>query len=172
MGAPMMDVASMLLAHTGEFKLTDQQVTRLAAISRRTADRRKTMMSSIDSMRAKRAAAPPPVAGTPRMPPEEARALATKMRDQSHTDLRDAIAILTPDQQAMGWEMMARQGAGGRAMGRRMGSGFGRGHGMGAEMRGDQGPQGPMQPRRNGQEPRPRRAAPPPGSSSETPTND
>ncbi|MEP7002773.1 MAG: Spy/CpxP family protein refolding chaperone, partial [bacterium] len=144
MGAPMMDVASMLLAHTGDFKLTDQQVTRLAAISRRTADRRTTMMASMDSMRAKRAAAPAPATGAPHTPPTEVRAFATKMRDQNHAELRDAIAILTPDQQAMGWEMMARQGAGGRATGRRMG--MGRGRGMPSEF----GPEAPMAPRRNG----------------------
>ncbi|MEO8619876.1 MAG: Spy/CpxP family protein refolding chaperone [bacterium] len=171
MGAPMMDVASMLLAHTGDFKLTDQQVTRLAAISRRTADRRKTMMASVDSMRAKRAAAPAPAAGALRTPPEEARAFATKMRDQSHADLRDAIAILTPDQQAMGWEMMARQGAGGRTMGRRMGMSMGRGRGMGAGMSRGPGQEGPMSPRRNGMEPRPRRAAPAPAPASDNPVN-
>ena len=43
-GAPMGgpgggDVASFLLSHTGELKLSDQQVTRLAAIARRSADR-------------------------------------------------------------------------------------------------------------------------------------
>jgi hypothetical protein len=161
----MTDAASMLLAHTGEFKLTDQQVTRLAAIARRSADRRTSMMASIDSLRARRAAAPPSATGAPPVPPAEARALAEKMRDQMHADLRDAIAVLTPDQQAMGWEMMARRGDGGRAMGRRMG---GRGAGMGARMRGGPGEPQPNQPqpRRNGQEPR-QRPVPPP----ESPTN-
>lgn len=171
MGSPMMDVASMLLSHTGELKLTDQQVTRLAAIARRTADRRTSMMASIDSLRARRAAAPPNASGAPPTPPPEARALALKMRDQTHTDLRDAIAVLTPDQQATSWEMMARRGAGGGgAMRRRMG---GRGGpGMGAGMRGRSGEPQPNQPqpRRNGLEPR-RRPGTPAVAPPESPTN-
>jgi hypothetical protein len=38
------------------------------------------------------------------------------MRDQAHTDLRDAIAVLTVEQQALGWEMMARRGGPGGPM--------------------------------------------------------
>ena len=127
MGPPAIDVASMLLAHTGEFKLTDQQVTRLAAIARRAADRRTAMMASVDSLRDARGAAPPAGASAGPgnsgrwTPPPGARALADRMREQTHADLRDAIAVLSVDQQAMGWEMMARRGGRGPAMGRRMG---------------------------------------------------
>ena len=39
----MMDAASMFLAHTGELQLTDAQVTRLAAIARRSEARQKAM---------------------------------------------------------------------------------------------------------------------------------
>ena len=114
MRPPTMDVASMLLAHTGEFKLTDQQVTRLAAIARRSADRRKSMMASVDSLRAARAAALPAGANAGPgnrgawTPQPAARALIDRMREQGRADLRDAIGVLTIDQQAMGWEMMAR----------------------------------------------------------------
>src|SRR4051812_46201099 len=44
------DVAEQLLARTGELKLSDQQVTRLAAIARRSADRRQAMRRSMDSL--------------------------------------------------------------------------------------------------------------------------
>ena len=107
-GPPMMDVASRFLAQTGELKLTDQQVTRLAAIARRTAEHRQAMRASLDSMR--------PAPGTGRDsvrrqgPPPAARALSTKMRDQSHADLRDALAVLNPDQLATAWAMMANRG--------------------------------------------------------------
>jgi len=47
------DVASFLLSHTGELKLSDQQVTRLAAIARRSADRRQAVMRSMDSLMAR-----------------------------------------------------------------------------------------------------------------------
>ena len=116
----MMDVASMLLAHTGEFKLTDPQVTRLAAIARRSADRRQAMMTSVDSLGASRGAEPSggvrPAPGTGRSwtPPPGARALGETMRQQRHDDLREAIAVLTVEQQALGWEMMARRGGRGQ----------------------------------------------------------
>ncbi|HEY5439968.1 MAG TPA: hypothetical protein VIJ90_01675 [Gemmatimonadaceae bacterium] len=177
MRPPTMDVASMLLAHTGEFKLTDQQVTRLAAIARRSADRRKSMMASVDSLRAARAAAPPAGANARPgnrgawTPQPAARALVDRMREQGRADLRDAIGVLTIDQQAMGWEMMARRGGRGQAMARRMGMrGAG---GMGAGMRGGPAPQDPNQVRlqRSGQEPRTRPTAAPPAAPSETPAN-
>ena len=107
------DAASMLLAHTGDLKLTDAQVTKLAAIARRAADRRKSMMSTMDSLRAKN---PPPVGAAPEPrqgPPPAALAHMEKMRDAAHVDLRDAITVLTPEQQAQGWEMMARGAHGG-----------------------------------------------------------
>ena len=50
-GGPGGGIASMLLAHTGEFKLTDAQVTRLAGIARRTSDRHRAMRASMDSLR-------------------------------------------------------------------------------------------------------------------------
>jgi hypothetical protein len=106
------DVAEQLLAHTGDLKLGDQQVTRLAAIARRSADRRQTMARTMDSlMGAPRGARPDSARG--RMgPPPELRANADRMRDQLHGDLRDALAVLTPDQLATAWELVAGRGAG------------------------------------------------------------
>jgi hypothetical protein len=141
MMAPQIDVASMLLSHTGDFKLTDQQVTRLAAIARRTADRRQAMRASMDSMFASRRGSPG--AAPTQGPPPAARAFAERMRDQAHNDLRDAIGVLTVDQQAMGWEMMARRGAGGRT--RAFGGGPG-GAMNGAMMRRGMGIRPSMQP--------------------------
>jgi hypothetical protein len=112
MGAPRMDVASRLLALTGELKLTDQQVTRLAAIARRGVEHRQSMRASFDSLRPARFGPAGAARDSVRRqgPPAEARALATRMREQQHADLRDALAVLTPDQQATAWEMMARRG--------------------------------------------------------------
>ena len=112
-----MDPAAMLLARTGELQLSDAQVVRLAAIARRSADRRRAMRASFDSMR-------PPMMGGAARPDSAARAtfraradaIRARMeqaRNAQHTDLRDAIAVLTADQQARAWEMMAarRRGA-------------------------------------------------------------
>ena len=112
-GPPPLDAASMLLAHTGELKLTDAQVTRLAAIARRTADRRKAMRTSVDSMRAANRPTPSTNGPLPTMrqgPPAMQAAQMEKMREQEHADLRDALTVLTPDQLAQGWEMMASRG--------------------------------------------------------------
>ncbi|MEO8336397.1 MAG: Spy/CpxP family protein refolding chaperone [bacterium] len=123
MGGSPMDVASRFLAQTGELKLSDQQVTRLAAIARRSAEHRQVLRASLDSMRPARFGPP----GTQRdsvrrqgLPPA-ALTLATRMRDQAHLDLRDALAVLTPDQLATAWGMMTSRGSGGRpgAMGGR-----------------------------------------------------
>ena len=116
MGPPSIDAASMLLAHTGEFKLTDGQVTRLAAIARRTADRRKTMMASMDSLRRAHDAARASGTDVREEPSPAMRAQFDRMREQGRADLRDAITILTPEQQAQGWEMMAMHAAGGQGM--------------------------------------------------------
>src|SRR6478735_7461973 len=59
MGRAGPDVAEQLLAHTGELKLSDQQVTRLAAIARRSADRRQGMRRSMDSLMTARGMARP-----------------------------------------------------------------------------------------------------------------
>jgi hypothetical protein len=127
MGAqPSMDVAGRFLAQTGELKLTDQQVTRLAGIARRSAEHRQAMRASLDSLRPARFGAPGAERDSVRRqgPPAAARALATRMRDQAHADLRDALAVLTPDQLATAWGMMARRGgtdAGGGPGGRSFG---------------------------------------------------
>ena len=109
--------ASMLLGQTAELKLSDAQVTRLAAIARRTADRRTANRSAMDSMRAQFRPAAAGTAPRPSGPPAAARALMERMTAQNHEDLRDALAVLTPDQQASAWESMAR-----RSMMARMGS--------------------------------------------------
>src|ERR1051325_6264204 len=50
MGGPLGNTAQFLLAHTGDLKLTDQQVVRLAAIARRADERGRSMRTSLDSM--------------------------------------------------------------------------------------------------------------------------
>ena len=137
------DVAEQLLAHTGELKLSDQQVTRLAAIARRSADRREGMRRSMDSLMTGRGMARPD-SGRPRGgPPPEMRATADRMRDQAHVDLRDALAVLSPDQLASAWEVVVSRGPAPRGglgfTGGPMRGGPGRGGGSG--FRG--GPRGP-----------------------------
>ena len=123
-GGPGGDVASFLLSHTGELKLNDQQVTRLAAIARRSADRRQAVMRSMDSLMA-RGPQRRDSAGRGRFAPSpELRATAERLRDQRHADLRDALGVLTPDQQATAWELSAMRGGARMARGP-MPGGFG-----------------------------------------------
>lgn len=97
-------LASMLLAHTAELGLNDQQVTRLAAIARRTVARHRAMHAGMDSaMRANPQGGATP-SGAP-MPPEQMQARMRQMHDQERADVRDALAVLTPDQQADAWMM-------------------------------------------------------------------
>jgi hypothetical protein len=125
-GNPIGATSDFLLAHTGDLALTDAQVVRLAAISRRADTRRKAALARMDSaMRAPRPA-PGDSAGRRRFTPPSADRMQ-QSRDQLHNDIRDAIAVLTPDQQASAWMMIAaRPALGARppmAMGRRFGGG-------------------------------------------------
>jgi len=102
---------AFFLAHTGELNLTDAQVTKLAAIARRIAERHKAMRASFDSTRTQwrqgaqgnrdssggrmHARMPGPPAGMARE------------HEAEHADLRDAIAVLNPDQLAHAWEIIA-----------------------------------------------------------------
>ena len=115
---PASGLASMLLARTAELKLTDQQVTRIAAIARRTDERHKAMRASMDSvMRAHRpqtgargmAAGPMPAMGSPMM---------ARMHEQERADVREALQVLSIDQQVDLWMMhsMAGHGMQGHAM--------------------------------------------------------
>lgn len=107
---------SQLLARSGELRLTDQQVVRLAGIARRETDRRQGLRARIDSLRSAGRATGAPGAAAPRRDPSALRAEVQRIREQSHADLRDAIAVLTPDQQDRAWEMNARRGGTARGM--------------------------------------------------------
>jgi hypothetical protein len=106
---PAMDAADFLLAHTGDLKLTDGQVVRLAAISRRAADRRQQLRSTFEARRDQM------TPGLAPSPADRQRMMQQfeQVRDQTRADLRDALAVLTPDQQAQAWEMAAREHGGG-----------------------------------------------------------
>jgi hypothetical protein len=123
------DPAQFLLAHTGEFRLTDAQVTRLAAIARRSTERRRSLRAQMDSMRPERMAGQRgtrPDSATRaqfRQRFEQMRPAMDRMREQSQADRRDAIAVLTPDQQAQAWELIATTGRGQRGGMRRGGRG-------------------------------------------------
>ncbi len=117
-GGPVGNAPGFLLGHTGELRLTDAQVVKLAAIARRADDRHRAMRASMDSM------APMAPEGMPMRPDSANRAQMArrfsqmepamrKMMDAGRTELRDAIAVLTPDQQAQAWEMVARSARGG-----------------------------------------------------------
>lgn len=128
--SPIGATADFLLAHTGDLALSDAQVVRLAAISRRTEARRKALVARMDSARAAARPAPGDSAGPgarrrgPAGPPP---AELQRARDQIHTDVRDAIAVLTPDQQANAWMMIAGGPPLGGTFGGPMGSPPGRG---------------------------------------------
>ena len=79
LGPAATDGPDLFLAHAGDLQLTDQQVVRLAAIARRASERRRVAPATMDSA-----------------------------RSAAHADLRDALAVLTPDQQASAWEMLRR----------------------------------------------------------------
>ena len=112
----MMDAASMFLGCTGELQLTDAQVTRLAAIARRSEARQRAMRSRMDSaMTAMRSMDYGESVSDGGAPP---RAMAMSMvrmvmpteseRKAQHEDDREAFSIMTPDQLATAWEMMGR----------------------------------------------------------------
>lgn len=159
-GSPAIDdPAQFLLAHTGELKLTDAQVTRLAAIARRSADRRQALRSQMDSLRPERMAGGRPdsaARAAMRQRFEQLRPQIERLRDQSLADRRDAIAVLTPDQQALAWDRIAatgtmRRGGMGAGFGRGFGRGFGpRRGGLGRPMPGARMRNRPMAPGRMG----------------------
>ncbi len=97
-----------LLARTGTLQLTDQQVVKLAAIARRAADRHKAMRASFDSLRTQFRRSD---SGARRRegPPSQLHAAMEREHDAMHADLRDAIAVLTPEQQAHAWELVSRR---------------------------------------------------------------
>jgi hypothetical protein len=92
-----------LLARTGTLQLSDQQVVKLAAIARRAADRHKTMHASFDSLRTQFRR------GHDSSGRMQFMGAFQKEREAEHTDLRDAIAVLTPDQQARAWELVSER---------------------------------------------------------------
>ena len=114
-GPPAGGLASMLLAHTAELKLTDQQLPRLAAIARRTEDRHRAMQTTMDSTaRANRPQGDPSQQMGPRAMPDAMRATMERARDQERGDVRDALAVLTLDQVADAWIMRGPGGPGPR----------------------------------------------------------
>jgi hypothetical protein len=96
--------AAMFLSQTGALQLTDAQVVRLAAIARRSEDRHRALRTRLDSLRPRRAPGDS-TARRERMAPPAG--LFEREQEASHADLRDALSVLTADQQARAWEMMA-----------------------------------------------------------------
>jgi hypothetical protein len=84
------------LARTGELRLTDAQVVRLAAIARRSAERRRAMRASMDSLGARRGARGDSAGRAARMREmDQTRARFEREREQARADMRDALAVLT-----------------------------------------------------------------------------
>jgi hypothetical protein len=125
--------AEFFLAHTGDLQLTDAQVTRLAAIARRTEARHRALRASMDSaMTARRSAPDSGRRGPP--DPQAMAAMQQRMQregEQARTDLRDALGVLTADQQATAWMMVSgpRGGERGGERGGQRGGAQGRGFG-------------------------------------------
>lgn len=130
MSGPLGNTAEFLLSQTGELRLTDAQVTRLAAIARRSADRRRAVRERLDSLRPQLPQVGPGAMRDSatrarfRERADQMRPQMERLRAQAEADRRDAIAILTPEQQAQAWERVATTG-------RSMRSGPGRPRGMG-----------------------------------------
>jgi hypothetical protein len=112
MGRGGVPAAQLLLAHTGELQLTDQQVVRLAAIARRAETRRRAMRASMDSVRLRFGPGQPARADSAarRQLRERMQGEMDRAREQARTDQRDAIAVLTADQQARAWEIASSRG--------------------------------------------------------------
>lgn len=137
--------AQVLLAYTGELQLTDQQVVRLAAIARRAEARRRATRASMDSARTRFAPGQPARTDSAarRQLRERMRGEMDRAREQSLADQRDAIAILTPEQQARAWELASSRGRYHGMRGRGMRE-RGMRRGPGRDFR---GPRRPRQPR-------------------------
>jgi len=121
-----------MLAHTGELDLTDAQVVKLAAIARRSEARRRAAGAAIDSARTRFG----PQSGLAdssarRQFRDRMRSDFSRLRDQAQGDQRDAIAVLTSDQQARAWNMVSARGRGMGGRGGRGGMGRGMRRGMG-----------------------------------------
>ena len=104
-GAPTVE---MLLAQTGVLQLSDAQVVRLAAIARRAEDRHRALRTRLDSLRPRRT---PGDTARPRGERPTGMDLFEREREASHNDLRDALAVLSPDQQARAFEMVVMRRA-------------------------------------------------------------
>jgi hypothetical protein len=100
---------TFLLSHTGQLQLTDQQVVKLAAIARRAADRHKALHATFDSLRAQFRRGGDSGMRHREGPPAQLRAAMEKEHDANHADLRDALAVLTADQQASAWELVSER---------------------------------------------------------------
>jgi Spy/CpxP family protein refolding chaperone len=107
-GAP---ATKLLLSHTGELELTDAQVVRLAAIERRSHARRKALRAAMDSA-GRRFAGQPGDSVARRQFRQRMQTDLQRAQEQSRVDQRDAIAVLTPDQQARAWELVSNRGRG------------------------------------------------------------
>lgn len=135
MGMMKGGIASMLLGQTAALKLSDQQVTRLAALARSAEAQQSAMRAQMDSTHRAMRAQMRSGGGMPAMPADmEARMKA--MHDQMHANVRDALAVLTPDQLATAWEEMHGMGGMGPMGGMHMMM-RGMGEGMGAGMHDD-----------------------------------
>jgi len=156
-GGAVDNPAAFLLSQTGELRLTDAQVTRLAAIARRSAERRQSLRTQMDSLRPIRPRGQRPDSAARaqmRQRMEQMRPAMTRLKDQSLADRRDAIALLTPDQQVQAWERIARMGPRGNPD---------RGRGVGRPGRAGfrDGPTGGPRARMRGPAHAPRRVGPP-----------
>ena len=121
-GMHRMSAAALFLGHTGDLQLTDQQVTKLAGIARRSAERHKAMRASFDSAAHAIMGGGRPMRGDTAGRGARRTAMMEafkKAHEAEHADLRDALTVLTPDQLAKAWEMVAARqhrhfGRGGR----------------------------------------------------------
>jgi len=112
LGGRSAPAAKLLLSNTAELDLTDAQVVRLAAIARRSEARRRSMRASMDSARTRFGQPNASDSVARRQFRDRMRADLDRAADQMRADQRDAIAVLTPDQQSRAWDLVSNRGRG------------------------------------------------------------
>jgi hypothetical protein len=108
-------VASMLLGQTAALMLSDQQVVRLASLARAAESQQAMMRTTMDSMHRAMMGSHATGGAMSQMTMSQMQmsqmqmspAMDARMKaahEQMHANVRDALAVLTPDQLATAWE--------------------------------------------------------------------
>ncbi|MEX2570897.1 MAG: Spy/CpxP family protein refolding chaperone [Gemmatimonadota bacterium] len=100
---PLASSAEFLLSHTARLELTNDQVVRLAEIARQAEARRTELRASLQAARPQ--AQPTPEARLELR--ERMRETMESVSAEAERERGEAIAVLTAEQQARAWELLA-----------------------------------------------------------------